>query len=381
MTVDREVVREAEEDAKAKKRFSLFGGRGKETTKPRVSRPPGPESLAPSRKPSSASTVKVVDEDDDLPERLSFDTHEKVEVKIGPTPLPPSPKLSDEQPKLPTRAGFDLKAISAALAEAKESSKGNRLESAVPPPVPLLPGYVRAHTMPMPDRTTNESKAPSSPTTPTAPHQKSFFGGSDILVNRTTDVNEGLAGSLEAIQIGDEPKVVISNPPTASSYSGFHQYAARRESLGAGPAPHNIGSWGSPFDTPTPTLSFGAADGSIWTPGTGSTGRFDDGLETSTTANSGFGFVQNQNEGFYKTPAYHAPQKPAATGYSFDDSSGGFKSSLGPNPVAASSTISFGAEDGTISVGPIPLEKDVWAPKPIAGGTKRPSYTVNPWES
>jgi hypothetical protein len=174
--------------------------------------------------------------------------------------------------------------------------------------------------------------------------------------------------------------MAFSTPPSASPYDGNHQYAARRESLSAASASaRSAGSWGTPFDTPTPTLSFGGADGSIWTPE--SALRFDNGLQTPATAGSGLGFGQNQNEGFYKAPSHNIFQNSAGPGYSFGDSSGGFKSNLGSNPLAGSSTISFGADDGTISIGPTPLEKDVWAPKPIAGGKKKPSYTVNPWES
>jgi hypothetical protein len=386
MTADREVVRETKEEAKAKKPFSLFSGRGKQN-KPRVSRPPGPESLVPPRKSSSSSTSKDTDQDDELPERLSLDGQEKAEAKVDPTPVPLPTKDKDEQSKLPARAGFDLQAISAALALAKETNNGNELESAAPPPVPPLPPLARAHTDPAPGRATEsrESKVPSSPTTPTAPYQKSFFSGSDTSVNRTAPVGEGLARRLEATRIADSPKVeedpmAFSNPPSASPYGETHQYAARRESLSvASVSAQSMGAWGSPFDTPTPTLSFGGADGSIWTPE--STRGFDNGLETPATASSGLGFGQNQNEGFYKTPSYNTFQKPAGTGYSFGDSSGGFKSNLGSNPLAGSSTISFGAEDGTISIGPTPLEKDVWAPKPITGGTKKPSYTVNPWDS
>lgn len=144
------------------------------------------------------------------------------------------------------------------------------------------------------------------------------------------------------------------------------------------------GNWSTPFDTPTPTLSFGGADGSIYTPGTGSTGRFDHGLETPATASSGFGMQSPFGQSYdYKAPTYNLSQNPVGggSGYKFSDTSGGFKSNLGSNPMAGSSTISFGADDGTISVGPSASEKDVWAPKPIMGGSRKPSYAVNPWES
>jgi len=382
MTVDREVVRETEE-AKTKKRFTLFSGRGKETTKPRISRPPGPESLAA---PQTSSSSSSKDDDDELPARVSLDKQGKPETKVDPMPAPSPAKGKEEQPKLPSRAGFDLKAISEAVALAKATGDGNELRSAVPPPVP---SYVPAHNVPMLDRTTKseELKIPSSPTTPTAPYQKSFSSGSETSLNRTTVVDKGPSRRLETTQTADLSKEDDRmTPPSGqagvSPYGSFQQYAPRRESLASALAPtHDTASWSSPFDTPTPTLSFGGADGSIWTPHTGSTGRFGNGLETPMTTGSGFGFGQTLDEGFYKGPSYNLSQKPTGARYDFGDTSRGLKSDLGSNPLAGSSTISFGADDGTISVGPSTLEKDVWAPKPIMGGSKKPLYAVNPWES
>ena len=383
MVAEREVVRETEEEAKARKRFSFFGGRGKEATKPRISRPPGPfTSVQKTGTPSSWDTKTAVEEDDELPERLSFDGKEK--EKFDPTPAPATVK--EEESKIPIHAGFDLRAISSAIAQAKENGESD-LEPVGPPPIPPLPAFARSHTAPIPERKDEDFEVPSSPTTPTAPRQNSFFGGAESSVNRTAESDEGLSRKFEATRIGEpsQNRDTYSAPPSAAPHGGFQQYATRRESLAAKvrPGQGTGSSWGTPFDTPTPTLSFGGADGSIWTPGTGSTGRFDNGLETPATANPGFGVSSPFGQAYdYKAPTYNVSQKPAGgVGYTFAGSSGSFNANLGSNPKASSSTISFGADDGTISVGPTPLEKDVWAPKPIMGGTKRPSYTVNPWES
>src|SRR5436190_1937545 len=104
MVADREVVQETEEEVKAKKRFSLFGGRGKEATKPRISRPPGP--FVAERKSSSSTIQEDGEGDDDLPERLSLDSKDSVETKVGPTPGPATEKGKEDRPKLATTAGF-----------------------------------------------------------------------------------------------------------------------------------------------------------------------------------------------------------------------------------------------------------------------------------
>ncbi|PVF96051.1 DUF726-domain-containing protein [Serendipita vermifera] len=376
MTVDREVVRPESATAAAaaaaaaatkKKRFTFFGKKEEEAPKPKVSRPP---SSLPTVGRKSTSSKSEKEDDDDLPERLP-DAHGKKQdfSRSGTPDIDPA----DAKSKIPARAGFDLNALAAAVAKERELAGEDELKAAVPiahvapeaktptaPTTKLQPPIARTESAPPLTTTASGRDQPPSPSTPIAPYRNNYFSQSNPDVVQEDDLskrfNETKFLSEEANGIGRS--VPSASPTSYSSFSspyGQSNFAVKsREDSADGTV-----------------LSFGSIDGSVWTPNTANTtSTFDAKLSTPNDpfSNSyavsdigGFGSTSTPAKDIYSQPAYGSGMATS-------------------NPFA-SSTLSFGSTDGKISTGTTASERDPWAPKPIAGGTKKPAWAINPWDT
>ncbi|KAG8827924.1 hypothetical protein FRC19_011072 [Serendipita sp. 401] len=359
MKVDREVVRD-EPQEKNKKRISLFG-RGTGSTSPRVSRPPGAI-----QRPSTSISEK--DEDEDLPERLSS---EKTVVELPSTILSKEEKVQQEElEKIPIHAGFDLKALAAAAALAKAESEELEKQQGQPPmpttPKTLVTGkpplLERAESAPpVPSRAVLKTETPSSPSTPTLSYQSfpSRRSESD-LQSSIANVDE-ISSTMNKMTLAQEPDLT-TRTPLSSNY----------------PLPPTM----PPDAEAEPTLSFGTVDGLVWSPGltTGSTTS-----QFSASLSTPFGQSQPYTSTGPIDYGYTGFSNTTSGGYTgFSTSSYGYNS----NPFDASSTVSFGGTDGSITLSPSNTEKDggdkdQWMPKPIGKkslNSTRSGYNANPWE-
>lgn len=387
MTAEREVIRQEAIAAanKDKKRFSLFSGKSStpnSTSTPKDAR-------------VSSETIQEKDEDDDLPERMPTAANGKT------VNLPSAEKAEKaEDEKLPAaKAGFDLKALAAAAAQARaeaeaEEARQQKTELPLPNPPPA-PG-VDSTPRPAPERTesappippsaskeVSRSKVlPPSPTTPTAATPYQLPSSSKSETNLHLDDN-ALANKVEKISIS--PSFTQSTPKMNDSPYG--EYATPNSDPFSSPSGTSLSPGFSQYvSADATTLSFGSVDGDVWTPAM-TTGSTLSKVGTESIPATPFGAVRGTDDMYasmYKAdPMAYKPF--ASTGFG---GGGGFGYPAStPNPFA-SSTLSFGGVDGSVSLGSSGTEtKDVvadsWAPKPIVSpnSKQRPAYTINPWET
>lgn len=376
---DKEIVREVIEESKAKKQSSLFQ-RKKEGDEPRASLPPG-TGPAPGRTSVSSSNNAA---DDGLPERLALGTQDHKDGQVhalNSDSLATSQAELKEKGSIPTHVGFDIAALKAAAAEAKETMVDD--ERQLTSQVQITDSsYIPERTEPVPPSTikSTDKGFPPSPATPTAPTPyRTAFGSSDPHLPGMGGAAE-LSGAFSEMELAEQrtpslpPKRLPSIPMTPSSHvdPSYEESSRSRSGQDAAPTP--------PF-ADAPTLSFGSADGSVWTPNPaatfsnpGTSSPDEHGFKVPHSLNSNDSssrFNQPWGSSYAPSPSY-SPNVFGGSTYS---------SNLGSNPFAASSTLSFGAQDGTVSLGTTSSERDPWAPKPIAGGSKKPAYAFNPWES
>jgi len=359
---DRAIAREAIEEAKAKKKFSLFGA--KEASKSQTSLPPGTTS-SPARKSTSSSKA----EDDELPERLSSDhvrsTPEAPTVPEGEGSSEQKARLNEET-NIPIHAGFDLKALSVAAAEIKENLAVEELQVPAQSLLNKQHPPERSESAPQLRLKSAMKDLPPSPSTPTAPtpyRTTHFTQSNPNLAGNNDDDNSDLSKRFNDMTFQDDTSLTPvsqrfpdSTLPVKSPYG---------ESVYSRPDPYGFAPSSGSQSADTPTLSFGGADGSVWTP---TPATFDSYFpKPVATGTNGSSVNLNQGHGSSTSPSIYSSNPFGNTVYS-------------ANPFAASSTLSFGDKDGSISVGSTGLERDPWAPKPIAG-SKKPGYAVNPWES
>jgi hypothetical protein len=375
MTVDREVIRPESTAAAApapKKRFTLFGkGEKEEAPKPKVSRPP---SSLPTVSRKSTSSKSEKEEDDDLPERLP-DAHGK--KQDGSTSAAPEKGPEDAKANIPARAGFDLNALSAAVAKERELAGENQLKAAVPiapgPRTPTVPTsklqspIARTESAPPFTTSTSDKERPPSPSTPTVPYRNSFFSQSNPDVGQEDDLSRRFNETKFSSEPEETNRFDRSQPSTSPTYSisSFSSPYGQwdREKLDFVAKSGDASADGT-------VLSFGSMDGSVWTPNTArTTSTFEAPVSTPNDPFSNAYKVQD-NGGFGASNGSKDPYSQTAYGSGMATS----------NPFA-SSTLSFGSTDGKISMGTTATERDPWAPKPIAGGTKKPAWAMNPWDT
>ncbi|OCB90378.1 DUF726-domain-containing protein [Sanghuangporus baumii] len=326
---DRIVVREGAEQSGKKSWFS----RRTSKVDPKASRP----SLAPSRPPTVSSMEKKPapssTEDDDLPERLEHSktptpAPDSASTVTSPKETPPTtPRASDVSDagsdQVPFRAGFDLRAIKEAIADAEADTGGvlhapvaqaprarldtplpheasGRPESVPPPPVPSKdvdeersasaaprPDVFRAHRVvssPLfgsgprfgddeTDGDISSALGPSSVTSTFATSSVSALGPSRDLSNSfarsvsladPTDLKNNFSDGKPGVS-----DVTSSSHSTYSDYWGNSVPAAVRDTwsttgLGIGFSdPYTSGSTRN-VPEETPKLSFAGPAGSLW---------------------------------------------------------------------------------------------------------------------
>ncbi|KAF9472576.1 DUF726-domain-containing protein [Pholiota conissans] len=330
-TEDRIVVREEDE----KKKSGWFSRKKTDTTpqKP-VSRPPTTSTHADTKIPQSTSTAgKTDDDDEDLPPRLDHSsTNASSTIDLAkasgsdktPTPSRPStPSNVNDSPaastsKLPLHAGFDLTAIKNVLQEvehdsakstqaAPKASKSIFSQLAAPP---IAPPSARSRSTPpvqMPETNAHprassfdsgslhEEKMASSPVDAahdelTASFSRSFSATSRMGQDNASYYPSSTSSYKSALQNSfnnpfDESNLSYSSRATTlpssladDAWGQPSSSTSNSASISSTKAAYSIPSMplnpfaGSSFASPTPTFSFGAADGSI----TGSSGTQND---------------------------------------------------------------------------------------------------------
>lgn len=216
---------------------------------------------------------------------------------------------------------------------------------------------------------------PPSPFTPTAPtpyHTTHFTQSNPNLAGNNDDDNSDLSRRFNDLTFQDDMNLTpVSHrfPNSTSTTSISAVKSPYGEFVYSRPDPSGFApSSGSQY-ADAPTLSFGGVDGSVWTPTPATATSFDSYSIPKPAATGANGSSVNLNK------SYGSSTSPSIY------SSNPFGNTVYPaNPFAASSTLSFGDKDGSISVGSTGLDRDPWAPKPIVG-SKKPAYTLNPWES
>lgn len=365
---DRNIAREVIAEARLKK-FPLLG-KGEQTSREKVSLPPG----ATLPRKSTSSSV-----DDELPERMSKD-HSRASTSSNPEKEDEESTEEKAKVKIPARAGFDLAALSAAAAEVKKNLAVEELQAAAHIPVSKHPLPERMESAPQLSLRPSDKNLPPSPSTPTAPtpYRTTYFSQSNPGLSTTNDNDDSdLPKRFNEISFQDDrSRTPVSHsfnkstsPTSISSIkSPYGDYAySTPDPFGTAP------STSSSQYADTPTLSFGGADGSVWTPTPSTSSTFN----SISTLNDTYSFSKPFTAEINSNKASVDKGLGASTGPSLY-SSNPFGSSS-PNPFA-SSTLSFGDKEGSISLGSTGSQRDPWAPKPIVG-SKKPAYTVNPWES
>ena len=331
MTADREVIREGE---KKKSGFSLFG---RKETPSKTSRPPGVHSHPTSRTESTNSATST--EDVDLPPRTSNDVATS----------------TDQKTNLPKYAGFDFQAIKEAIGEegidvnkipvphpgpggpvvepvstlalARPAQPLDRSESA-PPLINTPPGSIRT------------LEPPDTPTPPVAQLSHADTAALPSTFSRSLSLND--------LPEGETEKASTSSPvsPTESTPHPL------RETFATFANPYRQ----TPTNSNTSVLSFGSAGGDIWVSG-------------ATPSQLTFGRVDGTIIGGTSDP-YGNYSPPSSYGLRNESAFGGES-----NAFAATTTLTFGGADGSISS----ASEDQWKPKPITSEHKK--YTPNPWDN
>jgi len=368
-------------------------------------RPPAgvPGSMSFSQKSSMQSEKADAAGDDELPPRESSSS--------AGTPGPSRPstpgsanakekeKSSDAQDKngkdpkdaIPLHAGFDFAAMHALVGEAAPEELQVRPDAvSIPPPPPYMPsGFASSHTSDSKTGAEEEDEGDAG---------LSAAFGRGVSLQHEADYAPSFSpfGPSNATTHSlSSPHPHISSPSSPVSSTSTHAYT----SAGVPPASHSDtrspssvppgaslsspafdSTPSSPFagrsssfashDPEPPALSFGAADGSVWSPP-----PFDPGV--------GAGF------GGFGSAAGTSLSSPSADPLGFGGSrglgpnmsttsvGGGFGAGLGRPPDSEEPSLSFGGADGSITSG----ANDPWRSKPEKKGSAAPSWMNNPWSN
>lgn len=351
MEFDREVVREEEiaaREAAKKKRFTLFKSKSKADSQVTSAASSTAGSVVSPRKLAVPTAQTGAEEDDDLPERVERPT------ATTTTPSPPqlpTPSSEDPPSNIPTKAGFDFKAI------AKVIGKDDLNPSAMPMvPAENRPSHAPkgAHVAPVRTGSAPPPLPKTAPPTPTpesdlpTPTPKPLALPEDASPLRDTvplpvafHRSVSLDGSSSAAF--DE-----EDTPTTESYNPF-----------AGPS-KQAPSW----PPRSSLLSFASSEGSVW---------------NSSAANE----YSSSSSSSVANPGPLRRQAPPAI--SFGALNGTIPTSS-TSPAASVPQLSFGSADGDVA--PLdprdPALRDPWAPKPIgldAAIARKTNYALNPWET
>ena len=281
-----------------------------------VSRPPSTASFGSSRrKPSSLAST-----DDGLPARESIETPPPQDTNVPPIQTSDGQPLRAPTPDIPVHAGFDLKAIKDMIGE----SEKNPEELQVPQNsrVQSSPAMSQSDSAP-PDLATRAVSARKPIESPVAPHaDMSATFATSLSLHSGPDVSDSSQGVLP----------------------GANDLGSRDDLASASSA--------TPHATTIPQISFGANEGSIWSPPS----------------------VEKRSAAFVN---------PFATnGVSLGNTSGSIRSSSFSDDLhnsyspesGSSASLSFGGADGTITL----QDMDLWK-IPVGDSKKTPSYLSNPW--
>ncbi|OCH95710.1 DUF726-domain-containing protein [Obba rivulosa] len=339
---ERIVVREGEEYGQKKSWYS----RKKKSTPSATSTSPETISLSHKRTTSKSSIAS-----DDLPPR------EEALPSTGPATLtpestksqPPPTAEPDERsrPSIPVHAGFDFQAIKEVIGKAESDP----VELQVPTPTRFA-----APPIPPPTHRTVSAPPPLAESPEATPPPRPSF-------NLPSTVNEH-ADSTSATSSADAMDQI-----SRSLYLSTVQDGEERSMTSS--TSRRIASEGPPSSQGFPSMTFGGSDGSLWP-----TQQAD-----LTPPYGGFGGSQAMlGTGSLRGSAFRSDAL----------------SSLSENPFASSATsgLSFGAVDGSITFVPLPtpslrVEQDPWAFGGGArtsgdGSTKRATTNplgANPWQS
>ena len=311
MEGDREVVREGEE----KKKGGWFSRKKNTTQKTAyVQRPPSSLNM-----PRKSSSTTISPDTDDLPERLP---HPAQSAGGTPEESPSRDSLS-----IPKHAGFDFKAIQEMLEKEggrqKDELEGMapEIRAAVVPPPPVPPPA---------SRTTSAPQLDSQPDIPPPSLPSSSRIAPPAFEPPTADLSQAFSRSLSFDNANER-----NLPPTPSQELDIPQ-----PNLDEFLTPTGRFNFQPP---PVPYVSFGSPDGAIWGSPPVPDGGFSSLSESKTSFNNG------------------------------STTFGAGNSSLsGTGPFTAPTGISFGGNDGSISMG------DPWSSSSNSD-TKKPSYITNPW--
>ncbi|KAI0964105.1 hypothetical protein AcW1_001004 [Taiwanofungus camphoratus] len=351
---DRIVVREAEEDTKRRGWFS----RKKKPSTPtsHVSRPPSVTSFPSHRKQRSSQSTSP---DENLPPR---------EATSSPVPAPSSkpeapvaeassiapsainaPESDLSTSVLPVHAGFNFDAIKEVISKAEMDPE----EMKIP-----MPNQVPRLHIPEPSQRSESAPLPAPLSSDTTPIGRFSFDLSTL-----NDEDEHIAGPSSRGDLASRSLSLNNFRQEVTSHNADIHSPAVEEPLSLGPPS---------------TMSFGASNGSLWSP------------EAELTPTYGaFGSYQvTSNRGVIRSSeplSFGTGDGSSAGSFTF----GGYGALSSHNPFespSADASLAFGGADGSITFSPSPLnmERDPWnVSARMRGGEKRSSSTLdlNPWQS
>ncbi|KAF9225184.1 DUF726-domain-containing protein [Gyrodon lividus] len=344
---DRVVIRDEELESQKK---GWFSRRKKKSSLPpfSVSRPPSAASLGSSRRRPSNMSSKS--EYDDLPPRIDTTTSPSPPADATPTPpgdatsTPPEQRSSDSTPGVPVHAGFDLAAIKEIVGEVERH----------PEQLVVQPNPNQFASAPLPTSCSASVPLPSTSRVETVqgavkpvPYDEDTHV--DVALRSSpSNLSATFATSLSLQDRDPYMKVGISrgdDQETPSAANGFSF--------------SSVPSY-SPAMTPPerPQISFGGSGGSVWSPpiavGNASSTAFGNPFGMSTDPILSFGDVMGSSS---------TAQSP----YS--------RSPLGTYSTSSASTsLSFGSPDGTITFDPWSTPTE---PRKATGN----GFSTNPWST
>lgn len=382
MESDREVVKG--EQVQEKKGWSLFGG-GKKDSKPQTLKktPPPPGTGKTTQATSSTPAPVEAKEDDDLPPRQT--NLETSQPQLQPHPEAES-GTSTPSKAIPKHAGFDFQAISEAIG--KKGLDPSQLKvvgpgrgQATPPdtsqmaasnPLGQTPGFLdRSESAPPLTLSTSRIEASGSKTPPARTAALPS-------ISLRNDAPSDPPTLLRSLSLNDCQSPSLPSPSTPKAQTPFSAYPTtsfQNPSTSSFSNPYSSyqSQYGQPQAETLPTMSFGNFAGDVWAPASNSQSR-----EPQLSFGGSDGFTTQTQNVSGPSPTSAFPASGRYSSYPLPSPYGGYQ----PAPAATSSTatLTFGDSGGAISE-TVVADIDPWVPKPIAGGTKKPAWTMNPWET
>ncbi|KAL0069480.1 hypothetical protein AAF712_003515 [Marasmius tenuissimus] len=342
---DRVVVQEKEEQTKK----GWFSKKKKPSPPQNVQRPPSTSSFSFNKKqPSDGRNSLDTVVDEDLPPRVE-----------SPASLPPSdgtqtPSETGPAATIPKHAGFNFSAMRDVIGDSERDSEELKM------PVPTtasgpsqIPSIAAIHVPPPTNRT--ESAPIRGPPTPPSPRTRSVSGQGIVGAPAEDPFTSAMTSSMRSMSFSEgfdrdeeeEEDDVGSPPPPPLPQKNVLPSASTSFSRSPGTSPP-IGY------QPSPALSFGGSDGSMWSSGP-STSMIQSPLGTDADAEMGFGLGTGLG---YSNPSFSA----RTPGLSFGGADGSITSPSTHNPFSSSSTrlpramdtgLSFGGSDRSVTSPPL----------------------------